>query len=57
MNAPMRSSQLRRISVVPRAMKFFLRLLESLSKGSLILSLPDGQYITMAVPNTARVQR
>ena len=42
MNAPMRSSQLRRISVVPRAMKFFLRLLESLSKGSLILSLPDG---------------
>ena len=42
MNAPMRSSQLRRISVVPRAMKFFLRVLESLSKGSLILSLPDG---------------
>jgi cyclopropane-fatty-acyl-phospholipid synthase len=42
MNAPMRSSQLRRISVVPRAMKFFLRVLESLSKGSLILSLPNG---------------
>ena len=42
MNAPMRSSQLRRTSALPRAMKFFLRVLESLRKGSLILSLPDG---------------
>ncbi len=42
MNAPLQSNQLRRMRAMPRAMKLFLRLLENLSKGSLVVALPDG---------------
>jgi cyclopropane-fatty-acyl-phospholipid synthase len=42
MNAPIQSSQLSRPSILPRAMKLLLRVLERLSKGSLVVAFPDG---------------
>ncbi len=42
MNAPMPPNQLRRMTAMPRAMKFLLRVLENLQRGSLIVTLPDG---------------
>ncbi len=42
MNAPLPSNQLRRVPAMPRAMKLFLRVLENIQRGSLVVSLPDG---------------
>ena len=59
MNAPMQSNQLRRMSVIPRAMKLFLRVLESLQHGELIVALPDGsvRHFVGREPGTNAVLR
>ena len=50
MNAPLQSKQLQRVTAMPRAMKLFLRVLENLQRGSLVVVLPDGSVRRFAGP-------